>query len=544
MIFHDRLISFSIDYNVNLNVHRLLGVNHTQLNKPLGYKLDLDGVTTYIEDDKQNKYGIYDKDTGKITMFNSNDGRVVYGLQEIESLSLIDDGVCMVALSNGSFHDHTRLIPIDESVNPYEILDYSRKDLNNTINVLKHQYPSWKEYLYFDEVDNRVWINPMMYGGIDSLKPYVGDETDLLQIMDQCCQLTNTIIENKRSRTIRFNPKKETMDDAIKKMAWDNKRNSFLYEIHKVRWDGKPRIDTFLYDVGCRCPDTIEKEYAQELYLRFVGRAIFLIAIDRSINKTIRSIPFMPVLIGEQGSGKSDLCKWLGMDWYRGTITEMTNEKTFYESSNGSIILELTEGTQFYNTSIEIMKAFVEKDRIQFRGSYEKRETTIPIKFVMVATTNDEKPLIDGSGNRRFYPIRKTRNVVEKQIEDYTREEILQLWAEALVLYEKGIRWDDDLLDETMQDIFRSVQETATLLPSPFDEIQIYLNSEYPNVGDRISNTQLREYLSNLGWYGKDADKILTKLSKHYCAGFGFKSINATYIDGVLSRGYERIERR
>ena len=510
-------------------------MNHTQLIKPLCYQSDLDGKT-YLQDDVGNKYGI--KDENNLRMCNGDNGRLIYSLQDVDNVSLKDE-VCIVLLTDGSVFQHKKKINVDESINPYDLLDYTRTDLSNTINVIRHQFPNWMDCLYFDEMDGRIYINPLMYGGINAIKPYIGDGSDLLQILDALCQLTATINENNRIKTIHFKPNKETVEDAIKKLAWDNKRNSFIYRISSVKWDGISRIDTFLSDVGCKAELT--NGYDEELYLRFVSRGIFLVALDRSLNTTIRSIPFMPIFIGEQGTGKSDLCKWLGMDWYRGTITEMGKEKMFYESSNGSVILELIEGSQFNNTSMEIMKAMVEKDRIQFRGSYEKYERTIPIRFLMIATTNNMKPLSDGSGNRRFYPIYKTRDVLLKQIEEYTDNEILQLWAEALNLYNSGVRWDDDLLDENMQRIFRTIQGDVTSLTPPFDELKDWLDFNYGNIGDRVSNRSVREFLESQGWYGKDAEKKLTTFTKHYAMGFGYRSLKPTSINGELSRGFERI---
>jgi len=511
-------------------------VNHTILTKPLSLQKNLDG-DQYLQDDIGTVFGIMDSDC--IRMYNSDDGHIVHKIKEIESISLKDDA-CIVVKTDGSIHEHKKKIQADESINPYEILDYTKTDINNTLKVFKHVFPTWKEYLYRDVLDGRIHINPAMFGGKDEFKPYRGNGSDLIQILDILCQQTNTITENGKTRTIRFNPKKETLADAIDKLAYDNQRNSFIYRIRQVKWDGKERIDLFLWNIGCRAGLT--EGYEEELYLRFVSRGIFLVPIDRCLEESIRSIPFMPVIVGEQGTGKSDLCKWLGMDWYRGTITEMSKEKTFYESSSGSVILELIEGAQFDNTSIEIMKAMVEKDRLQFRGSYEKYEQTIPIRFLMIATTNDMLPLKDGSGNRRFYPIIKTRDGI-REIEDYTEDEILQLWAEALYLYENGSRWDDDLLDPEMDKIFKKMQAKATSYPAPFGDLKDWLDLAYGKVGDRVSNRQIRDFLQEKGWYGKDSDKALSIFTRRYAMGIGFKPIGSTWWDdGERSRGFERVK--
>lgn len=513
-------------------------MNHTKLGKGLTLQtdvLDTDG-DKYLQDDMGTRYGVADSEN--IRMYNSSDGRLIYKIKDIDTI-IIDGDSCVIAMNDGTIHEHKRLIEVDESINPYEVLDYTRTDINNTLIVIRHIFPTWKEHLYLDILDNRIHINPLMFGGENIFKPYVGDGSDLLQIMDILCQQTDTVTENNKVRTVRFNPKKETVEDALKKLAWDNRRNSFIDRIRRIKWDGVERVDTFLWSIGCRSGLTEEEE---NLYLGFVGRGIFLVTLDRSLNESIRSIPFMPVIIGEQGAGKSNLCKWLGMDWYRETIAEMSKEKTFYESSNGSVILELAEGVQFDNTSITILKAMVEKDRLQFRGSYEKHERTIPIRFLMVATTNDMQPLKDGSGNRRFYPILKTRDAI-KQIEDYTEYEILQLWAEALQMYDNGARWDKYLEDRSMKEIFKKMQSGATSYPAPFNDLKDWLDSCYGKVGNRVSNKQIRDFLQEKGWYGKDSDKVLSTFTRHYAMGFGFEQLNPTWWDdGSQSRGFKRVK--
>lgn len=512
-----------------------LGVNQTQL-KDIEYSIDPTDNRTYLEDNNSNVFGF--KDGNYIIMFDANEnGQIQYNLQDIDTVS-VKDGLCNVILTNGNVHQHTKRIEND-IMDPSTIIDYQNNDLASTMKIIRQQYPSWVEDLYFDKIDERIWINSKMIGEQDRLKPYNGDESDLLSIVETLCSLTQTVTENGKSRTIRFKPIKQTVDDAVRRMAWMNQRNSFIHMVSRVKWDGIPRIDLFLSEIGCRAYNLTEN-YDEELYLRFVSRGIFLTVLDRSLNTEYRSIPFMPIVIGEQGTGKSQLCVKLGLDWYRSSTQTIDDDKRFYESSNGSVILELTEAVQFNNSSNEMIKAFVDKDRLQFRKSYGRNEQTIPIRFLAIATTNVDKPLTDGSGNRRFYPIYKTRDAV-KQIWDFSRDEILQLWAEAYSMYQDGIRWNDDLEDESMIRIFRKMQDQVTSLIPPFDELRDFLNQNYPNVGDRISNQDLREFLQSQGWYGRDAENKIRDFSRNYASGFGFRSLKATMIDGIKSRGFERM---
>lgn len=500
--------------------------------------LIVDGI---IKDRFGNEYGIVKDD--RYQMFNSvQDERIIYNQKEIDSLDLKSDGIARIILKDGTIHEHPRRVVIDPKINPYERCDLSRKDLDETIRVFCHRWPDWKELLYLDIINDRIQINERIIGGTDKFRPYMGNGSDLTEIIVELCRQTETITENGKTKTVRFDPKKETVIDAIQTLAFRNTRNSFVDTIRKVEWDGIPRIDTFLYDVGCRAD--IEQR-AEQLYLRFVSRAIFLIALDRTINRSFRSIPFMLILIGEQGTGKSDICRWLGMDWYRSTMKSLDDEQKFIESVVGGVVVELAEGTQFSRKgSVEQLKALIEKEQIQYRKPYDRETTASPITFLSITTTNNPRILTDGSGNRRFYPVFKYRGKSEndKEIEDYSRADILQLWAEALQLYDDGFRWDDELLDPVLNVIFSKMQSSVLDIDPPFEDMKDYLDSYYGSKGSKVSNDDLREWLKAHDYYGKDAENKLQEFAKRYALGFGYRKIGPTTINGQLNkRGFEKI---
>ena len=152
----------------------------------------VDGI---IKDSFGNEYGVVKDD--RYLMFNSvQDERIIYSEKEIKSIDLKSDGVARIIMKDGSVHEHPRRTPIDPDINPYERLDYSRKDLDETIRVICHRWPDWKELLYLDSIDNRIYINERMVSSIDRIRPYMNNGSDLTLIIVELCRLTETVTEN------------------------------------------------------------------------------------------------------------------------------------------------------------------------------------------------------------------------------------------------------------------------------------------------------------------------------------------------------------
>lgn len=494
-----------------------------------------------LVDNSGNKYGfISDK---QLTMYNQSEesNTMIYAIERIDSIYSNDNGSVSVILNDGSMETHHRSIETEQIFDPSNILDYSRKDIDTVIRVIQREWINWKELLYFDELDNRIYINHKMVNGKDQFKPYMGDQFDLNIILRRLCTLQETRTDNNHTKVIHFHPTKEMVHDAIKTIGGLNRINSFYESIRKVKWDGIPRIEDFLINVGCHTNNIVD-ELLEQMYLRFVSKNMFLVALERCLNEEYKSIPFMLVIIGEQGQGKSEICKKIGMDWYRATMRSMEDEQKFCESVSGGIIVELVEGSQFRNTSVEVMKAFVEKDRLQYRKPYDKEVSIEPIRWMTITTTNNPKILTDTTGNRRFFPVFKDKECSGKQIWEYTKDEILQLWAEALKLYDDGERWDDRLYDESLTLIFEQMQSSVVDIEPPFLDLKDFLNENYSMIGDRISNDELREWFNGKNYYGQDVENKLQIFGKNYAMNWKFKSIGPTTINGSKNkRGYERV---
>ena len=88
-------------------------------------------------------------------------------------------------------------------------------------------------------------------------------------------------------------------------------------------------------------------------------------------------------------------------------------------------------------SEVETVKAFITRQTDEAREAFRRKVTRAPRQFVLLGTTNDDRYLIDGTGNRRFLPIRVLGGAGSIDL-DGIRTMRDQLWAEAAVREAEG----------------------------------------------------------------------------------------------------------
>ncbi len=91
----------------------------------------------------------------------------------------------------------------------------------------------------------------------------------------------------------------------------------------------------------------------------------------------------------------------------------------------GKWIIEISELAGMRRAEIEKVKACFTARTDHFRPPYGRRAVDVPRQNVFAASTNDEHPFVDSTGNRRFWPVRCGRIDVDAIVRDRD-----QLWAE------------------------------------------------------------------------------------------------------------------
>jgi hypothetical protein len=96
----------------------------------------------------------------------------------------------------------------------------------------------------------------------------------------------------------------------------------------------------------------------------------------------------------------------------------------------------MSELVSMRKTEVEKVKAFLTARTDHFRPPYGRRTADIPRQNVFAASTNDQQPFVDSTGNRRFWPVRCAQLDVEG-----IRRDRDQLWAEAYHRFKQGEVW-------------------------------------------------------------------------------------------------------
>jgi predicted P-loop ATPase len=269
-------------------------------------------------------------------------------------------------------------------------------------------------------------------------------------------------------------------------------------------WDGLSRAESILVDyLGAQ----------DNSYTRAVTRKTLCSAVARVKYPGVKFDNIL-VLNGDQGIGKSTLIARLGGEWYSDSLslTDM-NDKTAAEKLQGYWILEIGELAGMKKADIDKVKAFISRQDDKYRASFGRRVTPHPRQCIFFGTTNSQNGYLrDITGNRRFWTVR-TPGTGRLKPWGLTKNEVDQIWAEVMVLLEKGEKL---YLDSNLEEYSQTEQASAMeqddreglvqtylnlLLPDNWQVLDIYDRQEYirdPESPTQPKGTVVRECVSNL----------------------------------------------
>ncbi len=216
-----------------------------------------------------------------------------------------------------------------------------------------------------------------------------------------------------------------------------------------LSWDGTPRLDTWLTTYGGA---------DDSLYTRAVG-ALLMVAAVRRVRQPGCKFDEMVVLESEQGRNKSSALAVLAVrdEWFTDDLPLNADSKVVIERLSGRWIVEAAEMKGMRKGDVEHLKALLSRQQDRARAAYARLVQEVPRQCVIVGTTNSDRYLRDGTGNRRFWPVR-----VEGFDLAALRRDRDQLWAEAAARETSGasIRLDRALwADAAEQQEARHVED-------------------------------------------------------------------------------------
>jgi predicted P-loop ATPase len=189
-----------------------------------------------------------------------------------------------------------------------------------------------------------------------------------------------------------------------------------------LRWDGQPRIDTFLIRY-LGAPDNP--------YSRGVARLTLLGGVTRIFEPGAK-FDWVLILEGLQGKRKSTFVSLLARHWFSALEGNLHDRKAMVEKMIGSWLIEMPELQGFSKYDVQEIKAFVSCSTDKVRLAYDRRAREFPRQSLLIGTTNEGAYLKDQSGGRRFWPLACTVAQIDT---DAFAKEVDDLWAEAVVAY-------------------------------------------------------------------------------------------------------------
>lgn len=310
------------------------------------------------------------------------------------------------------------------------------------------------------------------------------------------------ILSSRLLRDFEFRATSAAIKSEIITIAHEQTYHPIVDYLDGLVWDGSPRLDNLLRDYAGADDTEVNREFGSK----------FLIAGVRRVKQPGVKFDTMLVIEGNQGTGKSSFAEILAVqdDWFCGSLSLKSDDKTKAELLSGAWIVEVQEMDGIRKASTHELKRFLSTRRDKYRRAYGRDALTYPRQCVIVGSTNDQRYLFDQTGNRRFWPVRAGMVQLDK-----LREDVDQLWAEAvmreaagesIVLSEHLWQAAAELTDvRLIEDAFASVLgdwfEDKTGRVS-MDSVKLLLGFE----GGRLSPIEVQRIkaeMGRLGWEEK-----------------------------------------
>ena len=304
------------------------------------------------------------------------------------------------------------------------------------------------------------------------------------------------------ARTLYLPPMgRQTLEEAISMVA---RRHAFHpprqhFEALRGTWDRQQRLRTWLQRccrlAGKLLPGEDESDRSARLhdladhdmlgqYLARVGTWVLMAIVARAMRPGCK-FDYMLVLEGGQGLFKSTTAKVLGLQWFADTGLVL-GDKDSYQNLQGVLVYEWAELASLSKAEVQKVKQYISSEKDRFRASFDRRARDYPRQVVFIGTTNEAHYLTDGTGNRRFWPVRVECPVDLK----WLRENLDQLYAEAVHCLDAGDRFHPTHKEQ--QTLF-DVQQSARMVEDSLETaIRRYLYDEDQKVPHGGFNGALR----------------------------------------------------
>ena len=260
---------------------------------------------------------------------------------------------------------------------------------------------------------------------------------------------------------------------------------------------------------------TSDYEPYREKALHLLLRAPLVI---RNKNYWGQGMQNMVIFVGNQGIGKSTLCKVIGLG-YKDDLDDVSavDQATAIKRAT-NVVLENAELSSFSKAEIEKVKSAITRRSISILLKYQNTETKFDCVAMLIGTTNDYDFLKDLTGERRFLPIKleKWNNQV------VTCDFMLSAYAtEYLELFENNEKYQyikqlEKDIDDKKQNLLRAGKTKQALelkkelaeLEASYDTYLQAFNQKYLSLNVPETQADLEYKRSNFGQADKQLDLV------------------------------------
>lgn len=318
-----------------------------------------------------------------------------------------------------------------------------------------------------------------------------------------------------------------TLEEAVRMVAYRHGFHPVRQYLQQLVWDGSPRLSTWIRRT-CLVEDEWDDKEPLQQYLARAG-TYYLMGMCQRVLEPGCKFDYMLVLESpEQGKGKSTLFRVLGGSWFADTGVVL-GDKDSYQQLQGRWVYEMGELDALSKAEITKVKQYIASQSDYFRASFDRRAREYPRQVVFGGTTNDDQYLVDSSGNRRFWPVRVTRQVDL----DWLRENRDQLFAEAVARLAAGKRFHP-LPDEEKQ-FFVPQQEQRRVVGGIEEAIVAYLYDERQRVGvsgengTLVTTISLNELLGRVGFSLDKQTDVVRKRAAAVMRRLGWRHVRSSH---------------
>lgn len=322
--------------------------------------------------------------------------------------------------------------------------------------------------------------------------------------------------------------------------SWDKDLNRYIhskripeydpvnqYLDHLPKWDGKDRIAQLARRVPTTTPG-----WEHNFHVWMLSMVAQWMGLDEQHGNAIA-----PILIGAQATGKSSFCRILLpeqlAEYYNDSI-HFKDDKSVFLALSSFALINIDEFDSLSRSQQPLLKYLLSKTDVKYRAAYRNYIEQHKRYASFIGTTNNQHPLNDPTGSRRFVCVKVTGSI------DFTTPvEYAQVYAQLREELLRGERYwftKEEADRITMQNApFHKAVDLAPMLSA------VFRKPKADEQGDKLTIAAIAEELSrafpNLRLQDNDGPKIGVALNK-----LGFQQVrsHSTRFYLVVRRGGRR----